>query len=98
MPYIKKRFQGVNLEDCSELESKFALTWQDCAGEGSRDLLRNIMKGRKESLLPVLSERDQLVAATLFQWLGTVQGQIMLQQALGGNRLKAKSKAKFGRR
>ena len=89
MSKIKKEWQGWNSHRyySNTLEESFALAWQEL---NDRDNMNN-MKTIEWILLPawiksptLCSLRDQKVANSIVQWLGSPVGQHFLEEVLNG--------------
>lgn len=82
MNKIKKRYQGMNSFRYKEnpLEHRFAKEWQKLEAQG-RGMLAYLLDDTNRGNGPV-SPRDELVAATVIQWLGSPVGQGFLSSVL----------------
>lgn len=76
------KVQGLNSHrlEYNPLENKFAETWEQQNTVGST--LAYILSGPK-NVRSDISERDEVVAATVIQWLGSPVGQCFLEDVLG---------------
>lgn len=93
MSEIKKRYQGMWAHRYRQnpLERRFAKAWQDLEQRG-RGMLAYMLDETNRGIADV-SERDELVAATVIQWIATPVGQSWLAE-----QLMSKEGAEFRRR
>lgn len=79
---IKSRFQGLHFYryEQNPLEEKFAIAWQREEQGLSRHTLEYLLGDGQSTETP--SSRDEKVAATVVQWLGSPVGQNFLLQVL----------------
>jgi hypothetical protein len=79
--HIKKVHRGMHFERTRKepLERAFALAWQELQESNTVSILEYLLaKNNNRPLAGEISERDQLVANTIIQWLGTNVGQCFL--------------------
>jgi hypothetical protein len=78
---LKERFKGLHAIRLQRNphEQKFAETWQEQCEDGRQ--LEYMLSPRPNERHPV-SKRDQEVANTVIQWLGTPVGQCFLEEVL----------------
>lgn len=85
-----KGMKAYRLEDKSnELEIAFAEAWED--ENNDYDFFGRLVSGRPNGYDYETTDRDEEIAATVIQWLGSDAGQGFIDRV----RLKAKIKARF---
>ena len=86
-----KKNKGINHRRLTvahnKLEKKFARKW-DKINSGGRPILGYILSPDNNHLTP--SDRDEEVAASVIQWLGTEVGRGFLDSVFGGTNFKNK--------